>query len=153
MNTQTAVQKQSSASFFSNLNTRTKIYTGFGAVVLLLSGLGGMSWFSAQDGQHNLKAYTTQSRIVVSSSAAETDFIEARLAVRRFLASGAEADVADFNIKWADAESSLIAAKALMTHPENIKAADDILKLKTGYASSFRGVIEKNPERCRHEVA
>ena len=70
--TETAIPKQSSASFFSNLKTRTKIYTGFGALLLLLSGLGGMSWLSAQDGQHNLKAYTTQSRIVVSSSAAET---------------------------------------------------------------------------------
>jgi len=135
--------KQSSASFFSNLKTRTKIYTGFGALLLLLSGLGGMSWLSAQDGQHNLKAYTTQSRIVVSSSAAETAFIEARLAVRRFLASGSEADVTEFTTKWADAESSLTAAKRLMTHPENIKAAADILDLKTTYASSFKSVIEK----------
>ncbi|QQP92680.1 HAMP domain-containing protein (plasmid) [Skermanella sp. TT6] len=141
------VGEKSSSSFFGNLKTRTKIYTGFGALLLLLSGLGGMSWFSAQDGQNNLRAYTTQSRIAVSISVAETDFIEARLAVRRFLASGDDADVAEFNTSWADAENSLLAAKGLMTHPENVKAADDILELKAAYASSFKSVIEKSARR------
>jgi methyl-accepting chemotaxis protein len=151
VNTQAETRKKSSASFFSNLKTSTKIYTGFGALLILLAGLGGMSWLSAQDGQHNLKAYTTQSRIAVSSSAAETNFIEARLAVRRFLASGSEADVTEFNTKWADAENSLTAAKGLMTHPENIKAAADILTLKTTYASSFKSVIEKSTRRSALE--
>lgn len=147
MNTLTTTNPKGITSLFADRRTGTKIYTGFGALLLLLSGLGGAFWLSAEDGLNNLNAYTKQSEIAVGISQAETKLIEARLAVRRFLVSGAEADVADFNEKWAGVNDVLSPAKARMTRQENIRTVDDIFALKATYADSFKEVVEKSARR------
>ena len=147
VNTLTTNNPKGITSLFADRRTSTKIYTGFGVLLLLLSGLGGAFWLSAEDGLTNLNAYTRQSEIAASISKAETQLLEGRLAVRRFLVTGAETDIADFNEKWAGVNDALSPAQARMTRQENIRTVDDILALKATYAASFKEVVEKSARR------
>jgi methyl-accepting chemotaxis protein len=144
MNTISTNSQPSPGNFLNNLKTRTKLYAGFGTLLILLAGVGATSWLAAERGGESLDAYTAQSSIASSISDAEIYVLEARLAVRRFLESHADADVAEFEERWTSADTSFAEAKARMTLPENIRAIEDIQTIKNSYAGSFRGIIEKS---------
>ncbi|WP_247887454.1 methyl-accepting chemotaxis protein [Azospirillum sp. SYSU D00513] len=135
------------AGLFSNLKTRTKVYVGFGSVLALLAGIGASSWYTAGEAERNLLRYTAQAQVAVHSSEADSHLIEARLAVRRFLASGAGDDVASFEADWSEASRHLADVKARITLPENLALVEDILRLKTEYEAGFRAVVEKTARR------
>ena len=152
VNTISTTQRQGSAHFFGNLKTQTKINAGFGALLAVLIGLGGQSWHSAQDGENNLRRYTVQTNMAASISEAETEILQARLAVRQFVESGDRKHATDFDGKWRLADDALAAARALMTKPENIRIVEEILEMKVAYKTSFQGIIEKNARKTTLEA-
>ncbi|EWY36023.1 hypothetical protein N825_31875 [Skermanella stibiiresistens SB22] len=152
MNTSSTNGQPGSGNFLNNLKTRTKLYAGFGTLLVLLAGLGATSWLAAERGGESLDAYTTQSSIASSISDAEIYVLEARLAVRRFLESHSDADVTAFEERWTSADSSFAEAKTRMTLPENIRAIEDIQEIRKSYAGSFRGIIEKTQREQGLEV-
>ncbi|UEM25176.1 methyl-accepting chemotaxis protein (plasmid) [Skermanella mucosa] len=152
MNTISTTQRQGPAHFFGNLKTQTKINAGFGALLAVLIGLGGLFWFSAQDGENNLRNYTVQTNVAGSISDAESEILQARLAVRQFIESGDKKHVADFEAKWRLADDALAAARALMTMPENIRVVEEILDMKTFYSSSLQSIVEKNARKTTQEA-
>ena len=144
MSEQTRIQKENSTNFFSNLKTKTKISAGFGALLTILVGLGGLSWKSAQESENNPRDYTVQTNVAASISDTASKILQARLAVRQFVESGDKKHVADFEEKWGRADVALAAAKVSMTKAENIRAVEEILDMRMAYNSSFQSIIEKN---------
>ena len=140
-------QQKGPQNLFGNLKTQTKINAGFGALLAVLIGLGGHSWIAAEDGESNLRAYTVQTNIAANISDADSEILQARLAVRQFVESGDKKHAADFEAKWDLAFEALTTAKAMMTKPENIRTVEEILEMKAAYNSSFEGIIGKHARK------
>ncbi|WP_247887377.1 methyl-accepting chemotaxis protein [Azospirillum sp. SYSU D00513] len=113
----------------------------------MLAGIGASSWYKAGDAERNLLRYTGQAQLAMHSAEADSHLIEARLAVRRFLASGSGEDVASFDADWSEAARQLAAMKAKVTLPENLALIEEIIRLKAEYEAGFRAVVEKTAKR------
>ncbi|HYD98574.1 MAG TPA: HAMP domain-containing methyl-accepting chemotaxis protein [Alphaproteobacteria bacterium] len=133
--------------FFANLKTQTKLYSSFGAVIVLMVGLGSVAWQSAERTQQGIDAYSAEAHIALDSAQADTALLEARLAVRRFMGGGGAADVEAFEAKRAEADRHLRRAKSLMQAEDGRRAIDSILSLQADYAAGFDRLVEAKTRR------
>lgn len=137
----------SRAGFLANLEVRTKIFAGFGCMLVLIAAMAGLAWTSSERAQSGLLAYAGQSRIAASSFAADTALLQAQLAASRYLSLGEMEDVGSFNARQDEVRQHLAEIRQLMTTEAGVQAVDEILTLQADYGAAFERLVSLRQQR------
>ncbi|WP_029007383.1 methyl-accepting chemotaxis protein [Azospirillum halopraeferens] len=129
-------------SVLADLRVRTKVFIGFGMVLGLLIGLGTLSWWETRESDEHLAEYRRQAEIALLSARSDTALLQARLAVTRFYALGAQDDVNAFQAAHGDMERLIAETKAKVRSQENRRDADRFLELEKQYADAFARLVD-----------
>ncbi|MDR3436717.1 HAMP domain-containing methyl-accepting chemotaxis protein [Telmatospirillum sp.] len=139
-------KKKPFLSIISGLTIGGKIYLGFGAVLALLVTLGCFSWFNASGTLHGIDIYNREAAIALASVQADVALSEGKIAVTRYLVTGASDEVDRFNRKNDEAKTRLGEVQKLMIDAGR-SFIDEVLAHQGDYAGSFQALIEKQGRR------
>ncbi len=135
------------AGLFANLKIRAKIILGFAAALVLLSVVGGVSFFGLES--IGKQFGTFEQRVEVGKLAAEidADVVSTRKNVREYFLTG-EADKAEAAKKYATITKTAIAhGQELIKNPERKAMIDQIAKSFGEYYADFEKVMAIRTEQ------
>ncbi len=139
------------AGLLNGLAVATKLRLGFAAMLGLLVAVGAMAWLSADRSLAGIDRVAAGASVALFAARADTELMEARLAVERFLGRGEERDVARFAERNAAAHGSLLEAHALGSAADGAMAygtaAGAILAAQDRFAADFAELV-----RERHAI-
>jgi len=127
---------------FADLKISFRLYAGFGAVLVLLAGLGAASWFGLRDGAQNTASVEVQSKLNDLLVDADLALAQSENAVRTFVANPEQRPLDAFHAQMIRFQESVAKAQAQFTSPENRKAAEQMV----ADAPVLRATVDKTAE-------
>ena len=129
------------------LTVGTKLAAGFGLAVsglLILAAVSSNASRSVSDATANADHLNAQYAVIADMDAA---LLSTRLAVKGFLVSNSEADLAKYSDAIAQFMSGLEAAKGTIKNPARVKLIEDIGSRIDDYEKHFAAVVKAIDER------
>lgn len=126
----------------SRLTMSQKISLGFGIVILLLLGVGGVGFFELQNSSQGFIQYREMARHANLTGRLQANMLMTEEHVKDFLISGDEVILSDYKERLKKTEEFLESAQNEIQEPGRAKKIDLIDKSHTEYDAGFSKVVE-----------
>ena len=127
---------------FDKMSLAKKLSIGFGLVLVLLSAVGLIAFFSLEKGTEGFTEYRGMARDTNLSGRIQANMLMVRMNVKDFLISSSEKDLQQFNEYFEKTEEFLATAQKEIQNPERAKLIDEIDAHLAEYHESFDKVQE-----------
>ena len=136
-----------SLSWFANLKISTKIYAGFGLLVLLLIVSGTLGISSLTGSGNNLSTYRDYARNTNAASRVQANLLSARLGVKDFIIEGNQAAIDRFRERAAATQRLIDEAMTLDMPDAQIEQLSDINREFGDYKNVFEEIVVLQEQR------
>ncbi|MEO3429232.1 methyl-accepting chemotaxis protein [Pelagibius sp. CAU 1746] len=134
-------------NFVNNIKISTRVFTGFGVILLLLSILSGMSIYSLDATNDSFTEYRTLARQANAIGRVQANLLMTRMNVKDFVITKSDADkqaVIDFAAKT---EAMIDEALELVEDPDRRALLEGMKAQIQEYTASFGNVVALNDKR------
>ena len=129
-------------SGFRNMRIGTRVHIGFGVVLTLLVGLGGVAVFGIMNLGKEFAEYSEMARDTQLVSELEADVTDLQLQVREYLGAGTKEELAQVRTAYGKLDKVVAEAKVEIHKPERAKLVGEIAELMAEYIKGFDKVSE-----------
>ncbi|QLF69755.1 methyl-accepting chemotaxis protein [Peteryoungia desertarenae] len=124
-----------------NMRISTKIYSGFGGVLLILGVIAGSSVMANLNNQSSFEGYRVSAETINATGAIEANMLDARLSFRQFLANPSDGERQEVLARLTDAEASV---QSLLSVSDDAATKQKIAAFSAmieDYRASFEQVV------------
>ena len=135
---------------FGTMKLSVKLYSGFLVVLVLLAILGATGFLaieSASDGFSDYRRKARQSNLI---GRLQANMLMVRMSVKDFVLTGSEANVKEFNDRFAEVNTFIQEAKEDINNPVLRKMIEETETHTRDYQKAFEQVIEFRTKRNMH---
>ncbi|MGH6718640.1 MAG: methyl-accepting chemotaxis protein [Alphaproteobacteria bacterium] len=141
MSTQTSSAKSGRFGVFANLPVKAKIMAGFALVLVLFAIVGVVSYSSLQSIDEDFVTYENRVAVVDIARDIDADFTTVRVAVRKFVQTGEDADAAAVEAAVDKVHEHVARGLETSSNPERRGLLEEIEGKITAYAAGFANLV------------
>jgi len=130
-----------------NISIRKKILYGFGIVLILLTIVGSVSFYTMYNTSSDFETYRSWARNTNTSGRIQANLLEARLTVKNYIQKDSEDIIKTFMQRFKTVHEVVEIALKEIKNPEHLKGIKDINELTDEYKAGFDKVQEYMKER------
>ncbi len=132
---------------FKNLTIVARIGLGFGVLFALLMGISAFTFLSVENSKESFNQYRDLARDSVLAGRLQANMLMARFYTKRFLKSGSEEDIREYNKRRKLMEQFLDEGTLMILKPERAKKIALIQELVDDYIDAFDKVVSYKGQR------
>jgi methyl-accepting chemotaxis protein len=142
-----AQAKENFTVTMKKMKLATKLYVGFGVILLLLIVIGFAGWNALNTASHGFTEYREMARDSNLSGLLEADMLMVRMNVKDFLITGSEKDKHEYEEHSKEMHKYLDQAKKEIQNPERAKRIKLVDKEVDEYDAAFGRVVAIRKDR------
>ncbi|WP_420348933.1 HAMP domain-containing methyl-accepting chemotaxis protein [Pelagibius sp.] len=134
-------------AFINDIRVSTRVFGGFGIVLLLLCSLGGFSIYALDAANDTFTEYRALARQTATVGEAQADLLMTRMNVKDFIISNSEQDREDVNKYQLQTLAGIDATLELVAHPDRRAELNEVKRAMEDYRGHFDTVVALNARR------
>lgn len=134
-------------NYLKNINIPTKLYGGFGIVVLLLVIVGATASFVISAGSDDFKRYRAIALQTNQAGRVQANLLEARLAVKNFIINGSDQNIATVKDRASRTLELARQFSSMVVDPEKAGTLSEMVGQLENYLAAFEEVTELQARR------
>ncbi|MBV8650260.1 MAG: HAMP domain-containing protein, partial [Alphaproteobacteria bacterium] len=142
------------SKLFSKFSVRTRIYCGFGMVLLLLALIAGSAVHGLRGGQDRFASYASAAESTKHVMAIDRDVVALRRSILAYTKARDDGALAGAQELETSLKASIAASLQEITDPEQQKLMQEIARLFEAYSAGFAHAVEikKTVDALRRDV-
>jgi len=125
----------------------TKLTTGFGAILALLTVLAGVSYWAIDNASDQFSYYRQMTRNSNLAAKMQADMLVARMNVKDYILNGSDKILQQYNDAMASIKGTLVKAQTDIQHPERARLVDKMETDVSTYDADFEEVKRFKAQR------